>query len=95
MRASSFITTLPAPRHRRPSSWVTPPGSQTWSLDLVEATLVHALDLAHVRAVDTSILPALSQLLPTSFLAANPRRATIETSFSGLLKSDAKILAVP
>lgn len=74
---------------------VTPPGSQTWSLDLVEATLAHALDLTHVRAVDTSMLPGLSQLLPTAFLAANPKRATIETSFSGLLRSDAKILAVP
>lgn len=74
---------------------VTPPGTQNWSLDLVEATLLETLDLAHIRCVDSSLLPDVSQILPTGFLAANPRRATIDTSFVGLLRDDAKILAGP
>jgi hypothetical protein len=70
---------------------VPPPGHERWSFDLLEASLLHTLELARIRAVDLSQLPSLGQLLPTAFLAANPAKATIATSFAGLLKNDAVI----
>jgi len=73
---------------------VPPPGQEKWSLDLLESSLLHALDLARIRAVDLSHLPALGQILPTAFLAANPSKATIATSFAGLLRN-AAVIASP
>jgi hypothetical protein len=72
---------------------VPPPGAETWSFELVEGCLLHALELAKIRSVDLSHLPALGQLLPAAFLAANPRKAIIGTSFAGLLRADAIIAA--
>jgi hypothetical protein len=70
---------------------VTPPGAQAWSFELLEQTLFQALDLARMRTVDLETLGPLGQLLPMSFLTANPKNATVSTSFAGLTVADATI----
>jgi hypothetical protein len=72
---------------------VPPPGVEKWSFELLEASLMHALDLARIRCVDLSHLPGLGQILPTAFLAANAANATISTSFAGLLRNEAVIMS--
>jgi hypothetical protein len=70
---------------------VSPPDRKAWSFELLEQTLFHALDLARMRAVDLSSLGSYGQLLPMSFLTANPNNAAIATSLAGLTASDAMI----
>jgi hypothetical protein len=72
---------------------VSPPGTELWSFDLLEGSVLHALELARIRSVDLSHLPTLGQLLPGAFLAANPTKTVIGTSFAGLLKDRAIIAA--
>jgi hypothetical protein len=67
---------------------VSPPGQKNWSFDLLEQTLFHALDLARIRTVDLAPLGAYGQLIPMSFLTANPRNNAIATSFAGLTTAD-------
>ena len=70
---------------------VSPPGHTTWSFELLEQTLLHALDLAKLRTVDLTNLGAVGQLTPMIFLTANPANAVIATSFAGLTAASAVI----
>jgi hypothetical protein len=66
-----------------------PPGDEkTWSLDMVAAIVHETFELAQIRAVDAQMLPSLSQLLPAAYVAANPKRDTVSTSFAGGLVQD-------
>jgi hypothetical protein len=83
-----------APRAQAPQAVllaVPPQAGGTWSYDVLERTLLGALELARVRAVDLSSLDALAQLLPMTFLAANRSNDAVSTSFAGLLIADAVI----
>jgi hypothetical protein len=62
--------------------------AETWSYDDLEATLLHTLRLAKIRALDLSGLGEYGQLIPMTFLAANSANETVSTSFSGLLVAD-------
>ncbi len=64
-----------------------------WSYDDLEATLRHTLELAKLRALDLSHLGAYGQLIPMTFLAANPANESISTSFADLLVTD-RVIAV-
>jgi hypothetical protein len=69
-----------------------PPGNeQTWSLDTVMAILRETLELAKVRTVDGELLEQLGQVLPATYLAANPRNDTISTIFATHVMTDAVI----
>ena len=69
-----------------------PPGNeQTWSLDTVIAILRETLELARVRTVDGELLEQLAQVLPATYLAANPRNDTISTIFATQVMTDAVI----
>jgi hypothetical protein len=69
-----------------------PPGNeQTWSLDTVMAILRETLELAKVRTVDGELLEQLAQVLPATYLAANPRNDTISTIFTTHVMADAVI----
>lgn len=74
---------------------VPPDNAQNWTLDTVVAVLRETLELARLRAVDGDLLGALSQLLPATYLAANPRRDTVAVQFKGALMKDAKIVQAP
>jgi hypothetical protein len=70
-----------------------PPGNEpTWSLDALVAVLRETLELAKIRAVDGELLEQLSQVLPATYLAANPKNDTISTHFAELLIQDAVIV---
>jgi hypothetical protein len=62
--------------------------AETWSYDDLEATLLHTLRLAKIRALDLSGLGEYGQLIPMTFLAANSANEAVSTSFSGLLVAD-------
>lgn len=53
-----------------------------WDLPSLIDTLRETLDLAKIRAVDSELLGALSQLLPAIYFATNPRDETVSTDFS-------------
>jgi hypothetical protein len=73
-----------------------PPGDEsTWSLDAVVAIVRETFELARIRGVDAGMLPALSQFLPAAYVAANPKKDTISTSFAGALRDDFVIRAQP
>jgi hypothetical protein len=69
-----------------------PPGNEeTWSLDAVVGILRETLELAKIRAVDGELLEQLSQVLPATYIAANPRNDTISTIFAAHVVHDAVI----
>jgi hypothetical protein len=68
-----------------------PPTTGAWSVEHIERTLLDTLSLAQVRALDLSEMGAYAQLLPMTFLAANPANAAVSTSFQGLLVADAVV----
>jgi hypothetical protein len=70
---------------------VTPDGHKNWSLDYLEETVNETFDLAKIRAVDTHGLGAMDQVLPMTYLAANPQNQAISTSFVGMLMAEAVI----
>ena len=71
-----------------------PPANETnWSLDAVVAIVRETFELARLRGVDAEMLPSLSQFLPAAYVAANPRRDTVSTTFAGALRSDIVIQA--
>ena len=74
---------------------VPPDNAENWSLDTVVAVLRETLELAKLRAVDGDLLGVLSQILPTTYLAANPRRDTVAVQFKGTLMKDATIVQAP
>ena len=74
---------------------VPPDNAETWSLDTVVAVLRETLELTKLRAVDTDLLGALSQILPATFLAANPKLDTVAVKFAGALQQDAAIVQGP
>ena len=74
---------------------VPPDNAETWSLDTVIAVLRETLELARLRAVDGDLLGVLSQLLPTTYLAANSKADTIAVKFKGTLMKDALIVEAP
>jgi hypothetical protein len=71
---------------------VPPDASQNWSLDTVLAVLRETIELAQLRAVDGDLLGGLSQLLPATFLAANPRADTVAVQFKDALIKDVTIV---
>ncbi len=50
---------------------VTADGATQWTVPAVEATLLDAIDLAHLRAVDPDTLSGVGHYLPALFLATN------------------------
>ena len=50
---------------------VPPNSAAQWTLDTVEGTLLEAIDLAHLRAVDPDTLGAVGHFLPALFFAVN------------------------
>jgi hypothetical protein len=81
-----------APRAEAPHAVllaVPPSPAKTWSYDDLERTLLHTLELSRMRALDLSNFGAYAQLVPMTFLAANPANDAVSTSFAGLLIADA------
>jgi hypothetical protein len=74
---------------------VPPDNAENWSLDTVIAVLRETLELAKLRAVDGDLLGVLSQILPATFLAANPKLDTVAVKFRGALLKDAMIVQAP
>lgn len=74
---------------------VPPDNAENWSLDTVIAVLRETLEMAKLRAVDGDLLGVLSQILPATFLAANPRADTVAVQFKGTLMKDAVIVQAP
>jgi hypothetical protein len=74
---------------------VAPDNAENWSLDTVIAVLRETLELAKLRAVDGDLLGVLSQILPTTYLAANSRLDTVAVDFKGALMKDALIVQAP
>ena len=75
-----------APVARAPQALLlaVPPTDQPMTADLLEATLLDALDLVErVRPVDPDVLHGTGQLLPALFFAVNPAGDTVSTDFTG------------
>jgi hypothetical protein len=53
-----------------------------WDLPSLIDTLRETIDLAKIRAVDSELLGALGQLLPSIYVATNARDETVSTDFS-------------
>ncbi|HKF00128.1 MAG TPA: hypothetical protein VKG45_14505 [Actinomycetes bacterium] len=84
-----------APRAQAPQAVLlaVPPGpARTWSWEHLERTLLHALDLAKVRALDLHDLWLYGQIVPMTFLAANTLNQTVATSFKGLVGEPAEVV---
>ncbi|WP_329254691.1 hypothetical protein [Streptomyces canus] len=71
---------------------VPPTHMRTWSHDVLEETLLETLETARMRALDLGDLGRYGQVLPMTYLAANPQNAAIATSFVGLAMADALIV---
>jgi len=70
-----------------------PPDEAThWTLEMVTGVLRETLLAARLRAVDGDLLGSLSQMLPATYLASNPRSDTVSAIFTGHLRQDAAIL---
>ena len=63
---------------------VPPPGDRRWTAVGLEQTVLHALDLARIRAVDPDALGALGQFLPALYFAVNADGGTVSTDFTRL-----------
>lgn len=56
-----------------------PPPGQAWSLGMLEATVVEALDLARLRMVDLDVLTRAGQLVPSLYFGLNLKGQTVAT----------------
>lgn len=75
------------PESRAPQSLllaVAPPGTTTWTAQLLVDTVLQAISLAKARTVDYASLPTLGQVLPGLYTAYNSSGLTISTEFSDL-----------
>ncbi len=64
---------------------LTPPGTAGWEVETLEQTLLEALDLARLRAVDPQALGGevlLQRLLPALYISNNLSGDTVSTDFS-------------
>ena len=69
---------------------VRPDGFPEWTLEAVEGTVLEALDLAKLRAVDPDALGGLGHYLPATYFAFNaggPQVDTVSTDFNIALKA--------
>jgi hypothetical protein len=69
---------------------VKPDDFPEWTMEAVEGSVLEALDLAKIRAVDPDSLNALGHYLPALYFAYNtggPIRETVATDFNQVLKS--------
>jgi hypothetical protein len=67
------------------------PDAKAWDQDTVADILLETLDLAGIRAVDSSLLGALGQLLPAIFFTANDNDDTIAIKWLGALRAETTI----
>lgn len=71
---------------------VTPPKIQSnWDYESIVDSITQTLDMAHARTVDGEGLGVLSQMLPMTYVAANPKDDTISTPFVGMMIAQAFI----
>ena len=61
---------------------VPPDQRSTWDIDLLEAIVNEALDLARIRAVDLDALQEVGHYIPALMLAFNPNAETVSTDLS-------------
>jgi len=54
--------------------------------------LLETLDLARIRAVDSSLLGVLGQLLPAIFFTANDNDDTIAIKWRGALRAETTVV---
>jgi hypothetical protein len=71
---------------------VPPDDRERWSLDVLSTIVRETFQLAKLRAVDGELLGSLSQVLPATYLAANPKNDTVATRFTSLLATEAVIV---
>lgn len=64
-----------------------PPDRDAWSLQKVEATVLEALELAKIRAVDLNALHWIPRLLPALYLPNNPDEDSGGIDLRGLVKN--------
>ena len=70
---------------------VKPDGFPEWTMEAVEGSVLEALELAKIRAVDPDSLGALGHYLPALYFAYNTGATTIETvsiDFNTVLQTD-------
>jgi hypothetical protein len=63
---------------------VPPVPGQDWTTETLRRVLVETLDLAKLRAVDTSLLGAAAQYLPGLYVSFNAQDDAVSTDFSPL-----------
>jgi hypothetical protein len=69
---------------------VRPDDFPEWTLETVEGSVLEALDLAKLRAVDPDALGALGHYLPALYFAYNaggPRTDAVSTDFNNSLRT--------
>ncbi|MBN1491800.1 MAG: hypothetical protein JXA69_17945 [Phycisphaerae bacterium] len=71
---------------------VRPIRTERWDLETLIRILHQTLELAKIRAVDSEYLGLYGQLLPMTFLAANPVNETVATNFVGSLVAEAFVV---
>lgn len=71
---------------------VPPIRTERWDLDTLIRILHQTLELAKIRAVDSEYLGLYGQLLPMTFLAANPANETVATNFVGNVAAEAFVV---
>jgi hypothetical protein len=71
---------------------VPPDNRERWSLDVLSTIVRETFQLAKIRGVDGELLGSLSQVLPATYLAANPKNDTIATKFTSVLATEAVIV---
>jgi hypothetical protein len=69
-------------------------GAETWDEATFVDILNETLDLAKIRAVDTSLLGVLGQLLPAIFFAANDNDDTIALKWAGALRAETTLVSL-
>jgi hypothetical protein len=65
---------------------VPPVPGQDWTSENLRRVLMETLDLAKLRAVDTSLLGAAAQYLPALYVAFNAADDAVSTDFASLTK---------
>jgi hypothetical protein len=74
---------------------VAPPGQKgQWDLDTLIDTLNETADLARMRAVDSSLLGVLGQLLPAIYCTANNSDDTVTVKWAGALRGETTVSTV-
>ena len=65
---------------------VPPVPGQDWTTETLRRVLVETLDLAKLRAVDTSLLGAAAQYLPALYVPFNAADDAVSTDFVSLTR---------